>query len=228
MAANSEQQTQFWSRIAPRYDRGVDVTIGPKARPKVRQRLAAEGRLGRVVEFGCGTGFQTGVLAEHADELLATDLSPGMIEVARGRVRAANVKFDVQDVQHTTLPDASVDTCVLGLVIHFTNPARTLAEMRRILKPGGTLIIINPDIKSLTGFNLLRCRVRMITAGLFAWRAKPPKGFAPGVVNEQELRQLLQSAGFKDVQFEVFRDESRSSYIPVQYVRAIKPAGGAA
>jgi ubiquinone/menaquinone biosynthesis C-methylase UbiE len=216
-----EDQRQFWSRVAQNYDGGVDATIGPRTRPMLRERVGKEGRLGRLVEFGCGTGFHTDTLAAKADQVVATDLAPGMLDVARSRVRAGNITFEIQDIQQTSLPDASFDTSFVGMVIHFTDPRRTLAEMHRVLKPGGRLILLNPDPKALGWFDGIRARVRMIFQGITRWRVKPPKDFAH-MLGERELCDLIQAAGFSDVQAESFKDESRSSYIPVEYIRAVK------
>jgi hypothetical protein len=50
------EQAEFWSKVAHAYDRVVDLQIGPRTRAMVRERVAREGRLGNLVEFGCGTG----------------------------------------------------------------------------------------------------------------------------------------------------------------------------
>src|SRR5262245_37701682 len=106
----ANEQIEFWSNVAHRYDRVVDLQIGGKTRSMVRERVAREENLGRLVEFGCGTGFYTDVLARKADTLLATDISPGMLGVAKQRVNARNVIFQVEDCQHTSLPDGAFDT----------------------------------------------------------------------------------------------------------------------
>src|SRR5215471_9655132 len=103
----ADELAEFWSKVADRYDRVVDSQIGGRTRSMVRDRVAAEGSLGRAVEFGCGTGFYTDLLASKADSLLATDLSPGMLEIAKHRVTAKHVTFRVEDCQHTSLPDGA-------------------------------------------------------------------------------------------------------------------------
>src|SRR5262245_32142067 len=136
-------QAEFWSKVAERYDRVADLQIGGNTRSIVRERVGREEALGRLVEFGCGTGFYTEALARKAESALATDISPGMLRLAKQHVKAANVTFQVEDCQRTSLPDGSFDTAFISLVIHFTDPPQTLAEMHRILRPGGTVIIAN-------------------------------------------------------------------------------------
>lgn len=188
----------------------------------VRERVSREGRLGKVAEFGCGTGFFTETLAGKADRLVATDLSPGMLELARARVVAPNVTFKTEDCQVTGFPPNAFDTAFLSLVIHFTEPARALGEMRRILKPGGTLITVNLDPRALGGLDGVRSLIRVIYHGLTGYRMKPPKGFGRNVLTERQLCDLLGQSGFKVVSSETIKDASRSSNMPLEYVRATK------
>src|SRR5580765_7089375 len=98
----ASEQSEFWSTIAPRYDQVVDAQIGPATRSMVREHVAREGPLGRVVEFGCGTGFFTDVLAGKAERVVATDVAPGMVQLAERRVQATNVSFQVEDCQQSS------------------------------------------------------------------------------------------------------------------------------
>ena len=218
----ANEQSEFWSKVAQKYDRVVDLQIGPKTRSMVRGRVAKEGRLGNLAEFGCGTGFYTHVLAGKADSVVATDLSPGMLAFAKDQIKAANVTFQTEDCQKTSLPDGAFDTTFMSLVIHFTEPDKTLAEMRRILKPGGTLIIVNLDPRALNVLDRARSLIRVLYYGFTRYRVKPPKGFGKKVMTERQLCKLLGKSGFEVVTTETIKDTSRSSNIPVEYIRAVK------
>jgi ubiquinone/menaquinone biosynthesis C-methylase UbiE len=216
------EHAEFWSRVAERYDRVVDLQIGGTTRRMIRERVAREDPMGRTAEFGCGTGFYTEVLAQKAETLLATDIAPGMLGLARQRVKATNVTFQVDDCQGSSLPDGGLDTTFLSLVIHFTEPPRTVAEMHRILRPGGKLIIVNLDPKALQGLDGIRSLMRVLYHGVVGYRVKPPGGFGANVLSEAQLRELLARSGFRTDTAETIRDSSRSSHIPTQYVRAEK------
>ena len=217
-----DEQGKFWSKVAQNYDRVVDLQIGPKTRSMVRERVAQEGRVGNLVEFGCGTGFYTQVLADKADRVVATDLSPGMLTLAQDQINAAHVTFQVEDCQKTSLPDENFDTAFISLVIHFTEPDKTLAEMRRILKPGGTLIVANLDPGALTGLDRVRSSIRVFYRGFTGYRTKPPAGFGKNVMTERQLCELLSQSGFEVVSAETIKDTSRRSSIPIEYIRAVK------
>lgn len=216
------EQIQFWSKIAEKYDRVVDLQIGSKTRSLVRERLRKEGQLGNVAEFGCGTGYYTQVLVEKANSVIATDLSPGMLDVAKQRIIAANAKFRTEDCQSTSLPAATFDTAFISLVLHFTEPERTLTEMRRILKPGGTLIIANLDFHALHGLDRARATIRILYHGATGYRLKPPRRFITKMLTEKQLCNLLNRAGFKVLSSETIEDPSRSSNIPMEYIKAVK------
>jgi ubiquinone/menaquinone biosynthesis C-methylase UbiE len=218
----ADEQAGFWSKVAERYDGFVDLQIGGKTRSMVRERVLQERPLGRLVEFGCGTGFYTHVLAGKADTVLATDISTGMLELAKQQVKVANVTFQAEDCQHTSLPDAAYDSAFIGLVMHFTDPARTVAEMHRILRGGGTLIIANINPRALNGLDGIRSLIRIVYRGLVGYRAKPPKGFGRNVMSEKQLCDLLGRLGFRVEGVETIQDPSRSSNIPIQYIRAVK------
>jgi ubiquinone/menaquinone biosynthesis C-methylase UbiE len=216
------EQREFWSKVATKYDRVVDLQIGPRARSMVRERVEREGALGRLVELGCGSGYFTAALAPRAESIVATDISPGMLALAKDRVKAANVTFQVEDCQQTSFADGAFDTAFISLVLHFTEPAAALAEMRRILKRGGTLIIVNLDMLALTGMARVRCLVRVAYRGLTGYAMKPPKGFGRNLLTEKQLCELLGQSGFDVAGAETIRDAARSSSIPLEYVRAVK------
>lgn len=218
----SNEQCAFWSKVAEKYDRVVDAQIGRGTRLLIRERLSKEDGLGSLAEFGCGTGFFTEQLANKAQSIVATDLSPAMIALAKERTRKASIVFQVEDCQSSSLPAAAFDTAFISLVLHFTDPKRTLNEMNRILKTGGILIIANLDPVVLTGLDRIRCHVRILYRGITGYRLKPPKGLGRNVLTEKKLCDLLIETGFKVQSSETIRDGTRSSHIPVEYIKAMK------
>ncbi len=218
----SNELIDFWSEAAPDYDRVVELQVGPGTRAKVRERASQEEALGDVVEFGCGSGFFTDSLAWKATTVLATDLSPGMLGHAEERIRASNVTFRIEDCQASSLDDDAFDTAFLGLVLQFVDHERTIAEMRRVLKPGGLLLIANLDVLALTLPHRLRCLFRVVHQGRSGYRVRPPRRFGRNVIGERELCELLERNGFSVLGCETMTNSSRASYIPINYIRAVK------
>jgi ArsR family transcriptional regulator len=96
-----------------------------------------------VGDLGCGTGELTAALAPHVAHVHAVDASPAMLAAARARIGGAgNVTVVEGTLEVLPLPDASLDAAVLLLVLHHVaDPARALAEVHRVLKPGGRVMI---------------------------------------------------------------------------------------
>jgi ubiquinone/menaquinone biosynthesis C-methylase UbiE len=92
-----------------------------------------------VLELAAGTGDVSAALAGRVARLLATDLSPGMVEVAMRRL-LPGVEHRAMDMQALDLPDASVDkvVCRWGYML-VPDPSSSFRETRRVLRPGGRL-----------------------------------------------------------------------------------------
>ena len=112
----------------------------------------------RVLEVGCGPGVYTVQAAPRLEpdgKLIAVDLQREMIERASMRIRDAgfdNVEFHVADAHHLPLEDTSVDRAFLvGVLPEIPDPQGALAELRRVLRPEGTLSVsegfIDPDYR---------------------------------------------------------------------------------
>lgn len=127
-----------WSR---RYDDDHNATRDLDARVVRQSPLHLGGAT--VLELGCGTGKNSEWLATQARELVALDFSPGMLDVARRRVRAAHVRFVERDITHAwPVEPATVDVVVGNLVLEHVRDLRPIyAEAARVLRPGGELFL---------------------------------------------------------------------------------------
>lgn len=105
---------------------------------------------GRLLDIGCGSGFYLPLLSRFADEIIGFDLSPEMVAGAGELIDASgitNVRLFVGDAEQIDLPDGTVD-CILcfDVLHHIPDLPRALAEMHRLLCPGGRLIAIEPNV----------------------------------------------------------------------------------
>ena len=100
--------------------------------------------LGEALEVGCGTGEFTRLLARRCDSVLAVDLSPRMIEVARARSKDhPNVEYLLADAASWEFPSERFDCVASIATLHHLPLGSMLARMRGALKPGGTLILLD-------------------------------------------------------------------------------------
>ena len=94
------------------------------------------------LEVGCGTGAFARLLAERSQNVLALDLSPGMIQMAMARSSAyPNIKYLMADVTETDLPAEHFDFIASIATLHHMPLAATLEKLKNALRPGGILLI---------------------------------------------------------------------------------------
>ena len=97
-----------------------------------------------VLDAGCGTGNYTIELAKRGADVIGIDSSEEMLNFARQKVKEERftADFQVADALNLPFPDESFDLILSnGLLCFLTQPEKALIEMRRVLKPGGRLII---------------------------------------------------------------------------------------
>jgi ArsR family transcriptional regulator len=96
-----------------------------------------------VGDLGCGTGELSAALAPHVARVHAVDASAEMLASARARLATLeNVTVTQGTLECLPLPDASLDVAILLLVLHHVaDPARALRETRRVLRPGGRVLV---------------------------------------------------------------------------------------
>jgi SAM-dependent methyltransferase len=148
---------------------------------KQRQRLLGA-LCGRVLEIGAGTGLNVPHYAAAAD-VTYTEPDPHMAS----RLRRRGVDALAADAESLPLPDASFDAVVSTLVLCTVRDVEaTLAEVRRVLKPGGRLVLIE-HVRAEPGSTLARWQDRL---------HRPWKAFACGCHCNRDLLAALEHAGF--------------------------------
>jgi ubiquinone/menaquinone biosynthesis C-methylase UbiE len=189
----TERQRTIWQNAAARYDRAME--------PLERGVLAGsrewigERAHGRVLEVAVGTGRSLEFYAPGV-ELTGVDLSPAMLRRARRRARELELTptFKVADAEDLPFDDATFDTvvCALGLC-SIPRPEAAVAEMARVLVPGGTLLLLDHIRSSwppVVAVQWVLERVTILTAGEHFTRRQLPVVKAAGldVVETERLK----------------------------------------
>ncbi|HVT57966.1 MAG TPA: class I SAM-dependent methyltransferase [Thermoanaerobaculia bacterium] len=170
-----------------------------------------------VLDVGTGTGFLALLLAELGHRCKALDLSPAMLEQARqtARQRGLELCFDVGDAESLPEADAAYDVVISRNVLWtLPDPERALCDWRRVLKPGGRLVIVDGDwFDKRLSYRLQRFAGNLwlaLTRFTNPWAAErrlrrdyasrlPPDlpMMRPG--NREKMPKLVAACGFADV-----------------------------
>ena len=148
-----------------------------------------------VLELGCGTGYFTSELVRSGAEIVAIDVSPDLLQLARAQHSAPNVRYELQNAYAMTYPDASFDSVVGSSVLHHLEIQPALREIHRVLKPGGTIFFTEPNM--LNPQIALQKNVPWIKRKL---------GDSPDETAffRWPLRRSLQKNGFREIRIEPF------------------------
>jgi SAM-dependent methyltransferase len=172
----------------------------------------------RVLEVGCGVGAQTVhlVTAYPGADLVAVDVSAESLALARARVEAvapgARVTWRRADLFDLPFADAEFDQLFVCFVLeHLAEPERALAVLRRVLRPGGTITVIEGDHgsalfhpDSADARAAIDCLVRLQAAA------------GGDALLGRRLEPLLTGAGYRDVRVRprtVYADRTRPDLV---------------
>jgi SAM-dependent methyltransferase len=157
-----------------------------------------------VVELGSGVGANLRYLAPGST-LIAVEPNPAMHRRLRRAAARRGVLLELHQVsaEHTDLPSASAEVVISSLVLcSVAEPARVLAEVRRVLRPGGRFVFVE-HVAAPEGTALRR--LQRVVRRPWAWCFE-------GCSCERDLASLVRSAGFSTVKVEGYR--LRSPFLP--------------
>lgn len=186
--------------------------------------LANPGERDVVVDLGSGTGLLALPAATRAATVIAVDYSQPMLDRLLERSRChsdENIRCIRADLRDIPLPDSYADTIVSSYAFHHLDDAGkelALAEARRILRPGGKIVICD----MMFGLSLRATDRRVITGKILAIARKGPSGLVRIARNAGRIatnrwehpapvdrwRQLLEARRFVDVEVELIENEA--------------------
>jgi 2-polyprenyl-3-methyl-5-hydroxy-6-metoxy-1,4-benzoquinol methylase len=148
-----------------------------------------------VLELGCGTGSFTRELARSGADIIAIDVSPELLEIAKADCSAPNIQFQIQNAYALGYSEGVFDSVVGSSVLHHLEVEKALRDIYRVLKPGGTIYftepnMLNPQIAVQKNVPWVKRKLgdSPDETAFFRWR----------------LRRLLQQMGYRNVRIDPF------------------------
>lgn len=192
----------MFASIATRYDRANQILSGGVHHLWRRAAVRWAGVRGgeRVLDCATGTGDLAIAFARAGARVTGTDFVPEMIE--RAKVKAPSIAFEVADVTHLPYDDDSFDAASISFGIrNVGDPAKGIAEMARVVRPGGRVVVLE--------FGQPRSRAFGALYDLYRKRLLPRVGGA--ITGERAAYEYLESSTARFPCGEEFAELMRSA-----------------
>ena len=230
--SKKEQVAEMFNAISPKYDalnRILSAGIDQSWRRKTLREIRATGAL-NLLDVATGTADLALALAKGipGSKVVGVDISAGMLEVGRSKVRARDlegrVRLDLGDGEQLPYEESSFGAVTVAFgVRNFENLEQGLRDMRRVLEPGGTLAVLEFSqptvwpIRSLYLFyfkNILPRIGRMVSkdASAYTYLPNSVQAFPYGEAFAAKLRE----AGFKSVRVRPLTFGIASLYLAIK------------
>ena len=193
-AALAERRTksqEFFSSSGGQWDRVRDELFGERFHLAALAAFAQDDWT--VGDLGCGTGQVTAALAPFVAHVVSVDASAAMLQAAKKRLQGFdNVDLRRGELEALPIDDARLDAATMMLVLHHVpEPERALAEVGRVLKPGGRVLIVDMLPHDRDNYRQQMGHVWL--------------GFS-----DEHLRRMLTDAGFEGVRIVSLPPDARS------------------
>jgi demethylmenaquinone methyltransferase/2-methoxy-6-polyprenyl-1,4-benzoquinol methylase len=209
LSKKPQQVAEMFDGVAKNYDKANDLLSFGSARiwRKKVAKLVNSQPGQTILDLAAGTGSSSIVFLREGVKVVAADFSKGMLE--EGRKRHPELEFVFADAADLPFSDQEFDTVTISFGIR--NVERTevaLAEMLRVLKPGGKLVVCEfSRIPNKLLHSLYRFYLKNILPTLSALVSKTPEAYSylaesiDAWPSQQELVKIIESAGFESVSY---------------------------
>jgi ArsR family transcriptional regulator len=147
LAERARDASEKFHRAGADWDEMRALDLPADAVENALLRLLPRENLGRTLDIGTGTGRLLELLAPRVTSGLGIDASRTMLALARVRLAKpeyCHLSVRLADMYALPLHDAAFDLVLLQMVLHYAeDPAQAVAEARRVLAPGGTLLVVD-------------------------------------------------------------------------------------
>lgn len=139
------KEDTFWNIFASHYDFFIKIMFR-KTYKKILFHLNSElESTQKILDIGTGTGIIPFSICPKVKYIVATDISPEMIKIAKQKQVSSgmeNIEFQIQDAYNLTFPDKSFDVIIATNLLHLLfEPDKLISEAKRVLKDNGIFIV---------------------------------------------------------------------------------------
>lgn len=206
----AERQTRsqaFFATSAAHWDKLREELFGQRLEGPICAGLLDERWV--VGDLGCGAGWLLETLSPFVARVIGVDASAAMLQAARRRVGGLhNVELRRGQVDALPLDDASLDAALLVLVLHhLSEPHRAVAELGRVLKPGGRALVLDMQPHDRAEYHAQMGHV---------WLGFPPA----------EIESWLGNAGLESIRVRAMPPSPGVKGPPLFAASATRPAAG--
>ena len=207
----------MFNNIAPTYDKLnhiLSLNIDKRWRSKAVRRIC-QTRPQHVLDIACGTGdFSIALAQAGVSQITGIDISEGMLEVGREKVRklGLDIRMQIDDCEKLSFPADEFDAVSVAFgVRNFEHMQTCLGEMYRVLRPEGMLCILELSVPQnpvllwaykLYFLHILPAIGGMLSGNRNAYRYLPASVLA--FPKPQKVCQMLHEAGFRDIETRSF------------------------
>ncbi len=146
-AANQQQADAYFSKVAPSWDDLRKLHVAESAVEAAILRMVGNEKIGRLLDFGTGTGRMLELLKDNYDFGVGIDSSAEMIAVARAKMSAGKIshaQIKLGDILAIEPDEPDADLIILHQVLHFfADPGRILIEAGQKLVTGGRVLVVD-------------------------------------------------------------------------------------
>ena len=195
---NAEKNTAMFDTVAERYDlmNGI-LSLGQHIYWRKQAVAAVDARPGqKVLDVAAGTGVSSEPFADAGVDVIAADLSEGMLDV--GRRRRPDMTFVQADVTALPFEDETFDAVTMSYGLrNVADYPKALSEIYRVLKPGGRIVILEFSTPTFAPFGAVYKNAISSNPESYEYLAESIITWP----NQQELAQKFKEAGFASVQY---------------------------
>ena len=204
-----EKKEEYWSKYASTYTSDQEYVIGKGVLHEITRRIHEEGELGDVIEFGCGVGYFTKAIAKNARQVIATDLSDEMLNMARVHLQGfQNITIQKANGEDTHFPSARFDTVFVANLIHVVeNPIRILQESHQILKDRGLLLVVDFTTYGMKWYERMKLAIRYLRK----WGMPPRHG--RNRLSPDQLVSLVEEVDFRTEEVGLLGNTTKAIYL---------------